>query len=376
MRVIRLPTGVRAWVIADHAQARAALTDARLRKSARSLREIIGAVLAGLGHPADALHVMFSDHMAFADPPDHTRLRRLVGGVFTRHRMRALLPRVEAITTDLLDSMDTVAGPVDLVGRLAAPLPMAVIGDLLGIPAVDHDRLHRWTAVLMEEDPAQVGAASTAMGGYVADLVEAKRSRPGDDLVSALVTAHDDGDRLDPAELVAMVVLLIVAGHETTANAIGNAAVTLLERPHRWRELGRDPDLLPDAVEELLRLGGALRHTTYRYTGEPVTYGTTTIPAGEIVLIGLAEANRDPAVFDAPADYRPGRPRIRSHLAFGHGIHACVGAHLGRLEIQEALRLLTARYPRARLAVAATELRRTASPMMLGYREIPVLLRP
>ncbi|MFC7616835.1 cytochrome P450 [Actinokineospora soli] len=240
-----LPSGVRAWVITRYDDAKAALADPRLVKSAAVVRAAVVAQLTAAGHDPAAASVMFSPHMIFADGQEHARLRRLVSSVLTRRRMESMTPLVEAMAGDLIDRMDAVDGPVDVVSGLAFPLPLGVICDLLGVPDVDRPRLREWTIALMDEDPHEVVPASAQMAHYVMGLIEARRATPGDDLVSVLVTAGSGSDRLTTEELLGTVVLLIVAGHDTTSAAITNAVAGLLTVPERWKALTADPSGCP-----------------------------------------------------------------------------------------------------------------------------------
>ena len=380
VHVGRLPNGVRVWTIGRHADARAALTDGRLSKNAARLAAIVGAQLAEAGH-GSGTSVLFTPHMLFSDGLDHARLRRLVAGAFTRRRMADLAPRVREVAAALVDRLATRADEgavVDLVAEFAFPLPLVVICELLGVPDRDREALRGWTTALVEEDPDTATAASLGMAGYVTDLIADKRAHPGEDLISALVSYEQDDDRLDAEELLATIVLLIVAGHETVTSLIGNGVVSLLAPadPVQWRSLAACPEMAPRVVDELLRVEGAVRHGTYRYTTEPVAYGGMVIPEGEVVLVSLISANRDPQVFPEPDEFRLDRPEIGKHLAFGHGMHRCLGALLGKLEAEEALGRLAARFPNARLAAPVDLLRRTRSPITIGYAEVPVHLHP
>ncbi|MFF8956544.1 cytochrome P450 [Streptomyces sp. NPDC014894] len=320
------------WLIVGHAEARAALTDPRLRNDIRhsSSWQDDGGNAIGL-------------NMLQTDPPDHTRLRRLVAREFTARRIEALRPRVREIADELIDAM-LAAGRTDLVEAFAMPLPMAVICELLGVPAADRERFRLWSGeVVFPSSPEAAGAAVQAMTGYLAALIEDKRRTADDDLLAALVrTMDEDGDRLSPEEMLGMAFLLLVAGHETTVNLIANGTCALLRHPEQLAALRADPGLIDDAVEEMLRYDGPSHSTAHRFASEDVEIGGTVIPAGEPVLVLLASANRDAERFTAPDSFDIRRD-ARGHLGFSHGVHHCLGAPLARLEAGVALRALLER---------------------------------
>ncbi|WP_394622484.1 cytochrome P450 (plasmid) [Lentzea sp. JNUCC 0626] len=366
-----LPNQIRVWVIGHYAHARAALADPRLSKDIGGLTAIIRGQLAETGQ-ADALSNMFSPHMLFNDDPAHARLRGLLTAKFTRARVQALKPRVEQLTDTLLEVLPRDR-PIDLIDRVAFPLPLTVICELLGIPTEERGPLRDWTAALMEDLPERTLPASRAMEQYFTELIAAKRTTPGDDLLSALIQVAGDEDRLAPGELMGTLFLLFVAGHETSTNMIGNSVRWLLQDPQRWRLLGQRPELVPGAVEELLRFDSPVRMATHRFTTEPVDVGGVLIPAGELVLVSLQSANRDSARFPG-GDQLDLHRDASGHLSFGHGIHYCLGAPLGRMEAELALGGLTRRFPGARLAVDEADLKRRHSAIMNGYVDLPLLL--
>ena len=374
---VQLPNGVRVHLVTRFDDAKAVLGDRRLRKDATRLVEIIGSHLAEVGHDPSAVTAMIGPTILFSDGPDHTRLRGLLASTFTSARMNAMRDRVEALASALLDDLDQDCdeGPVDLVARLAFPLPMAVVCELLGVPEGDDAQLRAWTGILMDEIPDEVAAVQPALAAYVADLIEAKRSAPGEDLLSALLSAEADGSRMSPLELVSTVILMLVGAHETATNLISNSAAALLTDPARWQALAQNPGSVGDVVAEMGRWRGSLRNSTHRYTTEQIVIGGTTIEAGEIVLASMISANTDPRVYDDPDEYRPGRSGPR-HLSFGHGAHYCLGWALGQTETEIALRQLTTRYPNARLAVPSDQLELSTSPIMIGHQALPVWLRP
>ncbi len=368
-----LPTGVAVWVVTDYEAARVALTDERVRKAWEPLSEIMRRKLTEAGKQPQ-LSTFFAHNMLVQDPPDHTRLRKLLARDFTRARMESLRPRIERIATDLLEQLPACE-PVDLVEAYAFTLPMIVICELLDIPHELRAPMRAWSQALMGEASLEENLeASRQMTACFRQLVERKRAEPDEDLLSALVRASDSEDRLTEDEVVANAILLVVAGHETTVNLIGSSAEWLTRDHDTRRRLTEDPDLIPKAVEELLRLTSPLAIATTRYTAEEITFGEVTVPAGEILLVALGGANQDPARFEHPGELQ--LDRGPGHLAFGHGIHHCIGAPLARIEGEIALRQLLRRWPRYTAAVPAEQLQRRRSFMVSGFRTFPVLLDP
>ncbi|MEV5481691.1 MULTISPECIES: cytochrome P450 [Streptomyces] len=292
------------------------------------------------------------------NPPDHTRMRALVSQAFTRRRVERLAPRIEELTAELFTAMERTQGPVDLIEGLATPLPVAVISELLGVPTEDRHRMLTWShAVARALVPdfllppgaaEQEAQARREFTDYLRELVVERRRAPGDDLLSALVTVHDDGDVLSENELLATCTLLLIAGHETTVNLIGNGTLALLRHPDQLARLRSDPALTDNAVEELLRYDSPVQ-LTVRFALEDAEVAGVPVPAGSTLLLLIGAANRDPAAYEHPERLDIGRTPLR-HLAFGQGIHFCLGAPLARLETQIALRMLLARAPQVRLA--------------------------
>jgi cytochrome P450 len=375
---VTLADGHSAWLIVSHEEARAALNHAGLSKDMHAALAHDGTVVAeGLPGPA------FARHMLSVDPPDHTRLRRLSSAAFSRPRIAALRPRVQALVDRLLDDLeargDTV---VDLVKGFAFPLPFTVISELLGVPEPDRNRLGNWFTTLLTpssapEPPPEAVAASANIVGYLADLLALKRTEPGEDLVTDLVRAADESGSLTDQEMLSTIFQLVVAGHDTTTSLIGNGTVALLLHPHQRDALVADPALVPRAIEEMLRWDAPVPHSTFRYATTDVAIGGTVIPAFSQVIISLGAANRDPARYGKAEAFDIGRDDT-SHLAFGHGIHHCLGARLARLEGVIAFTTLHGRFPAMRLAVPKSQLRWNHGDglVLRGLTELPVILSP
>jgi cytochrome P450 len=363
-----MPNGVRGWLVTRYADVRAALADPRLIKDRR---KFYGGQAPGWQSTAEAI---LSGHMLNLDPPDHERLRRLVSKAFTRRRVERLRPRVEEITGSLLDSLSG-ADQADLLETFVFPLPMSVISELLGVPAEDRDNFRAWSAAVVSATggSAELAASSEAMIEYLTTLLRDKRAAPADDLLSALIQAREAGDRLSEVELLAMVFLLLVAGHETTVNLLASGTLALLLNPAERDRLLADRSLLPGAVEELLRYVSPVNTATVRFTIEPADIGGVTIPRGQVVLVALSGANWDPARYPSPDKLDLTRD-ASGHLALGHGIHFCLGAPLARMEAAIALGALLDRFPSMTLAVPPTSLRWRSSTLIRGLAALPVRL--
>ncbi|WNI20924.1 cytochrome P450 [Streptomyces sp. ITFR-16] len=352
------------YLVTGYAEAREALVDARLSKDTAAF--FAGRESRRRLHPAVA-HTMLA-----SDPPRHTRLRKLVTGAFTTGAVEELRPFIARVTGELLDRWP--AGErFDFVAGLAVPLPVVVICELLGVPEADRADVRRWSAELFAAGrPDVIDAASHAMADYMTGLVAAKRRHPGASLLDRLVAARDGDDRLSEEELVSLAVLLLVAGHETTTNALGNALLALLRHPAELARLRANPQDVPAALDELLRHDSPVSTATFRFATETMTLGGTEIPAGVPVLVALGEANRDPARFPAPDRLDLDRD-AGAHLAFGHGIHRCVGAPLARAEAKIALRAVLTRFPDIRLAQPPGELAWRRTRLIRGLESLPVL---
>jgi cytochrome P450 len=338
------PTGMTFWIVSRYDDARPALNDPRLSKDAKRIPEII-AQSGDDAPPPRAFAESLVQHMLNADPPDHTRLRKLVGKAFTMRAIARLRPRIEEIAGGLADSMAAAGPSVDLLDEFAFPLPMTVICEILGVPQERREEFRDWSNTLLSgASDEQRAAAAGAMAQFLSQLVADKAANPGEDMLSDIVRASEDGDTLSASETTAMAFLLLVAGHETTVNLIGNGMLALLRHPDQMARLRENPDLVPGAVEEFLRYDGPVNLATFRFTTEPVEIAGTTIPKGEFVLVSLIGANRDPERY-TDADRLDVERDASGHLAFGYGIHHCLGAPLARLEGEIAFRTLLDRFP-------------------------------
>jgi len=356
-----MPGGTPSWLVTGYAEARAALTDPRLRKMPPGWRP----------DPA-SIFGLLEMHMLNSDRPDHERLRKLVNKAFTARRVEQLRPRITSITAGLLDDMST-RREVDLLASFAFPLPVTVICELLGVPVADRDDFRAWSATIVSNtaSPGAYQADATAMIRYFISLLAAKRRDPADDLLSA----RDEEDKLSENELVSMAFLLLVAGHETTVNLIGNGMLALLLNPGELARLRADPSLLASAVEELLRYVNPVNNATYRFAAEPLEIGGARIGTGEVVLVALSGANRDPSRYPDPDLLDLSRDSA-GHLAFGHGSHYCLGAPLARLEAEIAFGGLLERFGSMTLAVPPDALRWRPSTLIHGLEALPVRLAP
>jgi cytochrome P450 PksS len=365
-----LPSRLTVWLVTRYDDVATVLRDERFPKTP-----------AGIPGPKVRLpptprfFLPLTRHMLNADPPDHTRLRALVQRAFTPALVEGMRGRVQQIADGLLDQL---AGRrrVDLLRDYALPIPTTVIAEMLGVPAEDRHRFPRWTRAMMSASAAGWGVwlampAVVMFLRYIRRLIAARRAVPSDDLTGALVRAEEAGDRLSGEELVAMIFLLLVAGHETTVNLIGNGVLALLEHPAEMERLRADARLVPSAVEELLRFTSPVETATRRFAREDVTLSGVTIPRGAVTLPVIASANRDGRQFPDPDRLDVGREPNR-HLAFGLGPHYCLGAPLARLEGQIALATLLRRTNEVRAAVPSRSLRWRGGIVVRGLESLPV----
>ncbi|MER5863848.1 cytochrome P450 [Kitasatospora sp. NPDC002040] len=375
-----LPSGVEAWLVTRYADARQALADGRLSKNP--------AHHSGQAHKTGRVGIPgerqadLMTHLLNIDPPDHTRLRRLVSKAFTPRRVAEFEPRVQQLTDRLIDDF-AQRGSADLIHEFAFPLPIYAICDLLGVPPEDQDDLRDWAGAMIRHHGGQrggVGRAVKKIRTYLLELIHRKRADLGDDLISGLIRASDHGEHLTENEAAAMAFILLFAGFETTINLIGNGTYALLRNPAQRALLQEsvqrgEKELLATAVEELLRYDGPVELATWRFATHPLSIGGVDIPVGDPVLVVLAAADRDPARFAGENTLDLAR-KDNPHLGFGHGIHYCIGAPLARMEGQFALATLLTRLPDLQLAADPAELRWRGGLIMRGLRELPVSFTP
>ena len=381
VRKTELPSGVEAWLVTRYVDARQALADQRLSKNPQQHSERGAHGKGKVGIPGERSANLMT-HLLNIDPPDHTRLRRLVSKAFTPRRVAAFEPRVQQLTDQLIDAFEP-RGSADLIHEFAFPLPIYAICDLLGVPSADQDDFRDWAAMMLRHGSAPrggVGRAVKKMRNYLAELIHRKRESlerdQPDDLISGLIRASDHGEHLTENEAAAMAFILLFAGFETTVNLIGNGTYALLRHPEQRALLQRaaerdDRATLEAAVEELLRYDGPVELATWRFATEPLTLGGQRVAEGEPVLVVLAAADRDPEKFAQP-DVLDLTRTDNQHLGYGHGIHYCLGAPLARLEGQTALATLLRRLPDLRLATDPEELRWRGGLIMRGLRTLPV----
>lgn len=318
---------------------------------------------------------MFSllyNNMLETDAPDHTRLRALVSKAFTNRRVQSLAPRIQEIADQLIDSFQA-EGQIDLIEAYAFPLPIIVICELLGIPSEDRGKFRVWSHAFLGIQGADVSyvQSMTDFVHYIDQFIHHRHTNAGDDLISALVHAEEDGQQLTEQELFSMIALLIVAGHETTVNLIGNGVAALLQHPDQLALLQRDPELIDSAIEEFLRYEGPVEMATTRYAAEDVQVGDTLIKRGTQVVVILAAVNRDPEAFEDPAALDITRQPNR-HMGFGYGVHYCLGAPLARLEARIAFTTLLKQLPTLRLGVPAAQLQYNDGAIVRGLMQLPV----
>lgn len=337
--------------------------------------------------PSEELRLL-SRSLLSSDPPDHTRLRKLVQPSFTGRAMEALRGNIEQIVSDALDQAERAAAErgevapnrqMDLIQAFAYPMPVTVISDLLGIPRQDRDTIRGWTENLLRVDrrrgqdlDEETRAGLQAFIAYLRELFERKRRQPSDDMISRLVHPGDDGDQLTEEEILSMVFLLFLAGHVTTVNLIGNGVVALLSHPDQLATFKADPGLAKGLVEETLRYWGPIDFISRRFATQDLDLRGTEIPAGAHLTVSLAAANRDPNQFAHPDAFDITRQNAYQNVAFGKGIHVCLGAPLARLEGQIAFTMLFQRFPELRLAVPVEELQ-WGNQFLRGFARLPVL---
>jgi cytochrome P450 len=361
------PDGHEGWLITGYEAVRQVMSDTRF-----SNRQDLGVIhvpyetpgMPAATEPSPQVPGLFIS----MDPPDHTRLRRKLTGAFTVKRMKQLEQQIIDVAEQQLDELAKLTPPVDLVREFALPVPSLVICELLGVPYEDRETFQANSAKFMERDVTLEDkmAAFGAMFGYLAQLVTSKRADPADDILSDLARDED----LTIEELSGMGFLLLLAGHETTANMLALGTFALLEHPDQLAELRSDPSLLPAAVEELMRYL-SVADIFFRYATEDVELGGETIPAGSTVVVSLLAANRDPRKFENP-DVLDVHREVRGQVAFGHGIHQCLGQQLARIEMRAGFEGLLRRFPALRLAIPAGEVKLRTNMHIYGVHELPV----
>ena len=369
------PSGRRIWYVTRYDDAMAALTDPRL---VMSFHNALSADEIAAAPPTPPFFRLLLKNLLGVDPPAHGRMRRLVSKAFTPRRIERLRPRVEKIADELI-AIAKPQGQMDLIAQFAFPLPIVVICELLGIPAADRDEFRRWSdtlfyAVDLDQNTHKLRAIEQAVHefeAYAQRLIAKRRADPADDLVSALIRAEEAGDQLDQEELISMMLLLLIAGHETSVNLIANGVLALLKNPGALAAVGNDPELLPAAVEEMLRFDGALKTTSRRWVAEAMHFAGEDLRRGDMLVVAVLGANRDPNRFECPHVFDPHRQPSR-HLAFGHGIHFCLGAPLARLEAQVAIGALLRELPGIRLQCEPDELTYKHNNMLHGLQILPV----
>ncbi len=322
-----------------------------------------------------SLHPAIARTMLTVDPPEHTRLRKLVTKAFTPARINGLRPYIQTLAEGLVALWEP-GDQIDLIENLAGPLPVTVICQLLGVPTADRASIRNWSTDLFATgDHARIDAASHALADYMASLITAKRAHPDRSLLSDLIAVHDqDEDRLSEDELLSLAVLLLVAGHETTTAAIGNSVLALLQHPADLDHLRTSPHCIASAVDELLRYDSPVSIATWRWAPDEVDLAGTTVSAGNPVFVCPGAANRDPAKFPDPDRLDLGRANAANHLAFGHGIHRCLGAPLASAEVEIVLTVLLQQFPGLQLAVPTEQLVWRQSRLVRGLVALPVNL--
>ncbi|ASK60991.1 cytochrome P450 [Virgibacillus phasianinus] len=363
---VLLPDGEYAWMITRYKDAVEALKDQRFIKDFTKLSDN-----GDMDHSS-----VFSQNMLFADMPDHKRLRGLVSKAFTPQMIAGLRGRIQEITDDLLDEVEGKDN-INLIDEFAFPLPIIVICEMLGIPTEDRNKFRVWSNSMIEgsngEYAKDIQQHMNDFVQYLGKRFATVRENPGEDLISKLIISEEQGDQLTEQELYGVVSLLIIAGHETTVNLIGNSVMALLEHPEQFELLKSQPELINTAIEETLRFNDPVEFSTSRWAGENLEFKGSPMKKGDLVIIVLNSANHDPNQFADPEVFDITRQKSR-HLAFGKGIHACLGAPLARLEGEIAINSLIKRFPSIKMNADKNELDWRSGMIVRGVRELPISL--
>ncbi|WP_098744520.1 cytochrome P450 [Paenibacillus sp. EZ-K15] len=361
---LQFPDGRFGWLISNYEEAVEALKDGRFSKD----------VAKAMGQEQTSV---FSTNMLFSDPPDHKRLRGLVQKGFTPQRIADMRGHIQEIADNLLDAVSS-KDTIDLIDEYAFKLPIIVISEILGVPTEDQDKFRIWSNSIIgasnQEMNEQVVQHMNEFIAYLKDWFAKVREQPGDDMISQLVIAENQGDRLSEQELYGVVTLMIIAGHETTVNLIGNGVLALLEHPEQRKLLQDQPELIHGAIEEMLRYNGPVEFSTSRWAAEDMDFHGVHLKKGDLVVIALNSANRDASQFEDPDIFDITREKSQ-HLAFGKGIHLCLGAPLARLEGEIAINTFLRRYPNFELQRDTDELEWRPGMIVRGVKEIPISLR-
>jgi cytochrome P450 len=359
------------WFFVDYDDVHAILKDTRFVKDAR--KNLPAPFAQRFAMPESSMYEAINRHLLNLDAPDHTRLRNLVHKAFTPRIIQNLVPRIEEIVNNLLDAMDGDK-ETDLIEAFAYPVPITVIAEMLGVEANMRDKFRFWTrALLFGMNEGESMQSVMEFVQYMNQLIEDRQKDPREDILSGLVHAEDNGETLDRMELLSMVFLLLVAGHETTVNLIGNGTLALLQHPDQLSLLRQKPHLINSAVEEMLRYNGPVETPTWRFARQDIEFGGHTIQTGDVVLPSLLAANRDPKIFENPNEFDITRTP-NPHVAFGYGVHYCLGAPLARLEGTIAINALVQRFPRLALNTRPELLQWSGSLLIHGMTAMPVRL--
>jgi cytochrome P450 len=371
---VTVPRTGTVWLVTRYDDVAAALKDERLVKNQRAA--LTAEQLKKVRTPP-RMFAALERSMLSLDGEQHDRLRALVHQAFTPRRIELMRVQAQVLADDLLDAAERRGGGMDLIAGYALPIPLVLIGRILGVPERDNPKFSAWSKTLLgtasRRNPLTAAPSVLRFLRYLRRLIAERAGHPRDDLISAMVLAREDDDRLTADEILAMVVLLLTAGHETTVNLIGSGVLALLQHPGQLTRLREDPELIKPAIEELVRFVVPAEQATQRYAREDVTVAGVTIPQGSTVLAVLASANRDARFFDDPDTLDITRAPNR-HLSFGQGMHYCLGAPLARLEAQVAIPALLRRAPGLRLAIAPEQLRWRGGIILRGLDALPVTL--